>query len=265
MGMKSFAHVINPVKVAAESDLSMAQPVTFETMRRARRYAEGLAKVDQYAVCFPEDAGMVPAEFTLLPYLTRSILDLGKFQCPRKLPMIGDILTRLHVAANAEYMIYTNVDIALMPGFYRAVSLLLDQGYDSLVINRRTIPSAFRGIEDLELMYAQAGEAHPGHDCFVWRREFYPAFELGNICIGSIGVGKAIILNQLATAARFEEFGGLHLTFHLGAERAWRRAEYEDISRFNLGELAALTNSFRARGRLPNHPLVARFTRNLGV
>ena len=40
--MNSIAHIIHPVMVKPPSDLIIAQPVTFETMRIAREFAEGV-------------------------------------------------------------------------------------------------------------------------------------------------------------------------------------------------------------------------------
>ncbi len=77
------------------------------------------------------------------------MLDCGRFAVPRKLPLIKDILGRLYDASDAEYFIYTNVNIGLMPNFYVAVNAIIESGYDAFVINRRTISLRCResGIE----------------------------------------------------------------------------------------------------------------------
>ena len=258
------AHLVNPVMVPPHSDLFLAQPITFETMRRAQAHAPGL-KVELLTAQFAEDRSLVPSGFTRTPDLTRSILDFGRFTRRRRLPLVRDLFDRLHAASQAEYFIYTNVDIALMPHFYLSVAALVDQGYDAFTINRRTIGTTWTRIDDLPLMYAEVGEPHPGHDCFVWRRDAYPQYELAHVCVGTIGAGKAIVLNQLGTASRWREFTDLHLTFHLGADRTWLADDQEDYRAFNVGELRTIVDAYRERGRLPDHPLVERFTRNLGV
>jgi hypothetical protein len=263
--MLRLAHLINPVAVDARSDLFIAQPITFETVRRAAAFASSAVAVDLFTAQFAEDHPVVPADFRRTADLTRSALDFGQFKTRRKLPLVRDLFDRLHAASDADYMIYTNVDIALMPSFYVSVAALIAQGYDAFVINRRTISKAFTRIDELPLMYAQLGEPHPGHDCFVWRRDAYPLYRLANVCIGTIGVGKAILLNQLCTAARWQEFTDLHLTFHLGSDRAWLSDEEDDYRAFNLAELSKIVAAYRDEGRLADHPMVHRFTANLGV
>jgi hypothetical protein len=259
------AHLVNPFAAPPRSELARAQPITFESMRRARDFAGGAARVELFTAEFPEDRVAAPADFGRTPGLTRSILDLGRFDKPRKLPVLRDLLDRLYAASDAEYLAFSNADIALMPHFYTAVARLVRQGFDALAINRRTIPDRFTGVDDLPLMYAELGEPHPGHDCFVWRRDAYPRYRLHDVCVGTIGVGKAMVVNQLCTAARWQEVADLHLTFHLGGDRAWLGADEADYRAFNLRELAKIADGYRAAGSLPDHPLVERFTRNLGV
>lgn len=259
------AHLVNPVSVGPESDLFVAQPITFETMRRARAYAAGEVEVEFFSAQFPEDHRVVPAEFTRTPDLNRSMLDFGEFPNGRKLPLLRDLLERLQAASEADYFIYTNVDIALMPTFYVTVAALLKQGFDSLIINRRTISTEYTRIEDLPLMYAQVGQIHPGRDCFVWRRAVQDRFRMENVCIGSGGVGKVMLVNQVATATRFREIPDFHLTFHLGDDRKWRGAGQDPYLAFNQGELRRVVESYRRDNLLPDHPLIRRFVARKGI
>ena len=50
--MKTLAHIVNPVVVPATSDLRVAQPVTFESMRVARKMAEGRVHIRQLTTCY---------------------------------------------------------------------------------------------------------------------------------------------------------------------------------------------------------------------
>jgi hypothetical protein len=259
------AHLVNPFAAPPGSELARAQPITFETMRRARAFAGAAARVELFTAEFPEDRAVAPADFGRTPELTRSILDLGRFEKRRRLPVLRDLLDRLHAASDADYLVFTNVDIALMPHFYLWVARRVLEGVDALAINRRTISGRFTAVDELPLMYAELGEPHPGHDCFVWRRDAYPRYRLHDVCVGTIGVGKALVVNQLCTGPRWQEVTDAHLTFHLGAERAWLAGDEADYRAFNLGELGKIVSDHRAAGRLPDHPLVARFTRNLGV
>ena len=243
--MLTFAHIVNPVIVPESSDLFVAQPITFETMRRARAAARDVADVTLLSVQFPEDRALVPDDFVSTPDLERSVLDLGDFKIPRKLPFIRDILDRMyHHAPQAEFLIYTNVDIALMPNFYTAIERYVDRGLDALVINRRSIPSLYKGIEDIPLMCAHVGQPHSGYDCFVFRRDLYPQFELGDVFIGAPHVGKVLKINLFCNAKRYKRFKNLHLTFHLGNDQVWRSDRFDDYAKRNEAEFRRIYSHY---------------------
>lgn len=234
--MKRIAHIINPVIVPQTSDLFAAQPVTFETMRTARHFARRRVDVTIFSAQFPEDHPILPAWVKPTPDLDRSILDLGLFKRRRRLPLLKDILDRLYEATEAEYLIYTNVDIALMPDFYLAVDKFIESDLDAFVINRRTIPGRYKSIAEIPLMYSEVGEPHPGYDCFVFRRDAYPGFRLGEVCLGVNWVGMVLILNLACHAKRFREFKDRHLTFHIGNDKVWKSDEHRDYVLHNKGE-----------------------------
>jgi hypothetical protein len=154
--MRTFAHIVNPVVVQPTSDLFLAQPITFETMRVARDFARPRVAVQLLTTQYPEDRSLVPADFTMTPDLERSVLDCASFGRQRKLPLIGDIVSRMYEAApDAEYLVYTNNDIALMPHFYATVDALIDSGYDALVINRVVVTDDYRRLDEIPLMYVE--------------------------------------------------------------------------------------------------------------
>ena len=262
--MRSLAHIVNPVVVPETSDLRVAQPVTFESMRVAKSIAEDRLDIRQLVTCYPEDAEAAPADFESAGLLERSVLDVGTFAEPRKLPLLCDILGRLHAASEgADYLIYTNVDIALMPSFYLTVSGLIDEGFDAFVINRRTISDRYTVTADLPLMYAQAGESHKGHDCFVFRRSAYPSYRLGSVCVGAPWVGRVLLLNLIAFADRFEEFKDLHATFHIGDAQVWQADRFADLARFNRDEASEVMDELERRfGPLASDAVLARYLRN---
>lgn len=236
--MRKFAHIINPVVVKESSDLYAAQPVTFETLRVARKLAQGSVDVTLLSAQYEEDRKVVPDFLRTTPDLTHSVLDFGEFKRKRKFPILKDILDRMYDAApDAEYLVYTNVDIALMPGFYLALDALIGEGFDAFVINRRTITDRYKRVEEIPLMYSESGESHPGHDCFVFRRDAYPGFRLCNVCIGINWVGRALIYNLVCHAQNFKEFKRKHLTFHLGNDKTWKKDEYTDYVAHNKREL----------------------------
>ena len=268
--MKTLLHLVNPLGVTdPASDLGAAQPVTFAAMADARASAVvgGTVDVHPCAVGFPEDRAAFPPGFHALPDLTRSVLDAARFEMPRRLPLLADLLARGVDAADrfgADWIVYTNVDIAPMPDFYTAIAALIDRGHDAFTINRRTIPRDWpNGVSDLPLMRAEAGTPHPGRDCFVFGREAARAFDAGLACIGAQYVGKVLAANQLHAARRYADFENLHLTFHLGDDRRWLSPAQREYGDHNRRELAAVLRRLSASGSTPTHPawteLVRRF------
>lgn len=236
--MRKLAHIINPFIVGEKSDLFFAQPITFETMRVARQFAAGQVEVELFTTQYPEDHAVVPRDFRMTPDLERSVLDLGRFTIKRKLPLIKDILDRLYAASEAEYLIFTNNDIALMPYFYASVNAFIAAGYDAFAINRRIVSDEYRTLAEIPLMYAETGRKHEGHDCFVFRREHYPRYRLGNICVGMPLIGRALVWNLFCFARRFKEFKRRHLTFHLGDPvMKWQKGGQADFVAHNQNEL----------------------------
>jgi hypothetical protein len=204
-------------------------------------------QVDLFSAQYAEDAALVPADFSQTENLTRSILDLSDFREQRKLPLVNDIIRRLYDASDADYFIYTNVDIALMPHFYSAVLTLLHGGHDALVINRRTIPDIYKDTAHIPLMYSMPGKPHGGFDCFVFRRNAFPAFVLGNLCVGVGGVGRLLMVNVLVHAKRFSLIQDAHLTFHIGDDMTWKSDRYSDYTEFNAREARTSLESLDKR------------------
>ncbi|NCF68667.1 MAG: hypothetical protein GWP61_22130 [Chloroflexi bacterium] len=235
--MLRIAHIVNPVLVQPPSDLVVAQPISFEAMRIAKQQAAGRVAVDLLAVGYAEDNPAMPADFQEMPLLTRSVLDVAAFQKQRKLPLLKDILDRLYGGCEAEYLAYTNVDIGLQPHFYLSVQGFIDQGFDAFVINRRTISRKHTRVEELPLMWAEAGDPHRGWDCFVFQRDLYPEFVLGNVCVGATRVGLALLANMVAYGRCFFEIKDAHLTFHIGDERHWKNPAFADYDAHNTREL----------------------------
>lgn len=212
------AHIINPVKAEPGTELAIAQPVTFDTMKVAHDFAAGKVYVDLFAVAYPEDHSVVPSFITRLPDLQRSVLDVGQFSQPRKYPILMDVLRALYNANNADYLIYTNMDIALMPQFYLAVAEILKEGYDALLINRRGISKAYKTVDQVPLMYSDYGKPHPGFDCFIFKRSLLDKIILENICLGVSFSEVALTHNLIAFAEKLKLVDDLHLTFHIGTE-----------------------------------------------
>ncbi len=218
--MISIAHIINPVKAKEGSELFIAQPIVFESMRKAKAFATDVdAKL--FSAQYAEDTEIIPEYFQKSPNLENTIQINGK----KKLPLIKDILSRLYQNSNAEYMIYTNTDIIVLPQFYEVVAKIIEQGYDAFIINRRRIPKIYNSVNDLPFIYSDIGKSHPGFDCFVFKRELFPKFILGEICVGIPFVEATLMHNLFAYAEKCKLFDGLHLTTHIGMDVMPKRDE----------------------------------------
>jgi len=256
------AHIINPVKVDQTSDLYIAQPVTFETMRAAKIFAEGKLEVELLAICYHEDSSIVPDYFIKLEDLGGTILDIIKPEKKRKLPLIKNILDRAYNYSDADYFVYSNVDIAPMPQFYIVIKKIIEQGFDAFVINRRTVTKNYTDIKDILLMCSAVGESHPGFDCFVFRREIYKNFYMGNACVGANWIGRVLITNLIANAKKFKIIDDLHLTFHIGDDRSWKHSDYYDYDRHNEKELYNVLIHFKNNNELV-HPMLEGFLKQV--
>ncbi len=218
-----FSHIINPFLAQEGTDLHLAQPITFESMRRAKETAKGRVEVELLTTQYPEDRKIIPDYFTILADLERSVLDVSAFTRPQKLPLIGDILRRLYEHSEAEYLIFTNIDIGLMPDFYLKVKTFLEAGADALIINRRRVGEQYKTPEDLPKIFKDKGLPHPGFDCFVFHRDIFTKMRLGEVCVGVPFIGITLAYHLFAFASNFKLYDKEHLTFHIGMEIMPRR------------------------------------------
>ncbi|MCO5260564.1 MAG: hypothetical protein M9916_10505 [Crocinitomicaceae bacterium] len=216
--MIQVAHIINPVKVNEFSDLHYAQPITFETMLRARLFSSKKNAIQLYTTQFEEDKSIIPDGFTVLSNLERSVLDVNPALTKRKLPLIADILAKRSEVPDADYLVFTNMDIAVQPYFYDAVFSYIEQGHDAVVINRRRVSDKLRSIEDLPLLYADMGKSHPGFDCFVIKRSLIDQFVMGDVCVGISFLEATLVHNIFSFAENPLFVPDAHLTFHIGMD-----------------------------------------------
>lgn len=228
MGLKHrVAHIVNPFRPPANSDLAYAQPITFETMRLAKEKAKDVMEVELLATTFEEDKNVVPDYFTSTSHLTRSVLDEFNFEKKIKLPFIGDILSKAFNESDAEYIIYTNIDIGLYPDFYLHVNEWLNEGYDALIINRKRIEPLYTKVHELDKIFTQEGKSHPGFDCFVFHRSVFEKMELEKICIGVPFIEITFSQNLFHLSKKFKLMESDRNTFHIGMEIFKNRAPKE--------------------------------------
>lgn len=212
-------HIINPVRVTQSSDLFYAQPITFESMKRAQSFCQEEAEIFLVTTQYEEDLPIIPDYFKILSNLERSILDVHPELKRKKLPLIKDILQKaVEECPLADYIIYTNVDIGLMPHFYDFVIQKIHLGHDAIVINRRRIPNRYFRIEDLPSIYSDLGRSHPGFDCFVIKKSIIEQFILDDICIGISFLEACLVHNIFSFAQNPLFIPDGHLTFHIGMD-----------------------------------------------
>lgn len=226
--MASFAHIINTVSEEENAELFGLQQTTFTSLLKAKKYTPDDIRVDLHVVQLPGGRPAAPAGFVINPGLSRSVNDVAKFRQPRKLPLLKDILDSLYNSTQAEYLVYTNLDICVMPFFYETINEYAKKGHDAFIINRRRIPHSFIN-EKPELSYAEVGRAHPGYDAFVIAREVYSKFVLKDTCIGAPYAGSDLFYNIFCFAKKPALFTDKHLTYHIGMElyKEWAGKEYE--------------------------------------
>lgn len=231
------AHIVNPVPAGYDSDLYSAQPVTFESMRRAAAFAatQGI-DVDLVAVRAGKDEISTPNGFLAAPSAATVVTQRASFRRPRPLPLLDSLLKLGAKASSADWLIYTNADIAVLPHFYTFIAEKIRHGYDALVINRRTVDRERLDISNLNGLYSKIGERHPGFDCFVFRRDLLESFDLGDITVGVHLVGRVLLWNLLTHAKRPLLVDHQHVTFHLGDDNSGKSTGYLDYIEHNTLE-----------------------------
>ncbi|MDX1621250.1 MAG: glycosyltransferase [Nitriliruptorales bacterium] len=233
----SFVHVVNPVPAGFGSDLYSAQPVAFESLRRACSFArDHQVDVRLRAVLAEKDELEIPAGFEAVAERARVVTDAAAFAVPRPLPLLREILTVATDGVEADYVVYTNADIAVLPHFYTFLAEKVREGHDAIVVNRRTIGRSQLSVKNLDSMYTKMGKRHPGYDCFVFRRDLVDEYDLGDVAIGVHLVGRAMLWNVLAFADNPLLVDEDHVTFHLGDDNAGKQADFVDYIDHNTEE-----------------------------
>jgi hypothetical protein len=213
-----FAHIINTVSPADNASLAPVQALTFETLRVACAQAKKKVEVELLSAQFENARGFRPEFIRATSDLKVCAADRKELHTKLKLPLLKEILSKLHEAKDATHFVYTNVDICVMPFFYETIAAYVERGHDAIVINRRRISARYLQQSDLNAMYAEAGKTHTGYDCFVFSRELLDKFMLKDIFIGTPPSGNDLFYNLFTFAKNPVLFAEKHLTFHAGMD-----------------------------------------------
>jgi len=259
------AHIINYVSPGENPALSGIQELTVASFSNAKKYSKEKISIE-HLLCSHKNFPADPVEgFKTLPLLERSIRDVGNFRNEKPLPLLKDILESAYKNSEADYIIYSNSDIGLMPQFYSAIADYINDGHDAFVINRRRIKSTLNKPSDLNKIFSEAGKIHAGYDMFVFKRELFPKFILNDTCLGIPFVGNDLFYNLFCFAEKPVLFTDKHLTFHIGLEllKDWGSAElkkhnykefrkttkalmpYMDITKFPGAEMSFFRRHFK--------------------
>ena len=229
-------HLIPTVGPGISEDLDRAQPVTFASIDRAVRLADPGLDIDVCAVRFADES--IPASYPWLsdlPVLQQSILDLGTFDHPRRLPLMRDVLAAFGDPGDFDLAVLTNADIGVQPLFYELIADLVDRGHDAASITRRTVHPRF-GRSTLAYYSSALGSPHPGHDCLIMKPALIPTF-VGDVALGVRFVARPILWHLMLNAQNFQTFSDLHATFHIGDDRQWVDPRFADFDRHNADEV----------------------------
>ena len=237
--MIKIAHIINVVedREGNPSFLNVAQPITIKSMVKAKKNAPSSCSVELFSVQIArEKQREMPREFNVLPPLIKDIADYCSFPGPVKsVPRIYDILLSLYLHSDAEWFIYTNVDIGVMPRFYNRIVEIINAGFDGSCINRRDIPKKYKGVicsvDTLDEIYKLPGQHHGGKDCFLFRRDVFPKYNFSNMAIGYPPIGTQIRDEVKRHSKKFSWIrNGTtdQQTFHIGKDEEWRKGSQWD-------------------------------------
>lgn len=234
-----FAHIVNPYSTA-NGELDSIQRLTLTMMRRAA--ASTKHEVKLLTAQFSSDRHLIPDGFSPTYDLDRALPEvLHQQKSIPRLPLLADILERAVENTDAEYIIYSNMDIVPVPEFYGGVAALIEKNKcDALIINRRRVDPSL--VSDPDLFIAETGEPHPGYDCFIFHRSLLSSLTLGQVCVGSPGIGFMFAHNLFLFANKCVVSANKHLTLHAGFEivQKWKGKE---AMAFQMKEIRKFINA----------------------
>lgn len=241
----AFVHLFNCYGKSQDGALDNEQRHVLDSMRQAARsYAEEGGGVTFVVTCEDKDEALVPPDFKMRKPIKRRASDLPEFGSLPPLPFLFDVLDAA-VSDNAEpseFVVYTNFDIVLQPFFYRFLHHFLSGGYDSIIVNRRTVDASSVGAPTF-VAQAEVGVAHPGMDCFVFPRAWLDSFARNEAITGVGLVMRSLLYNLVAKSKRLLFLSCTNLTLHYGDDRPWSATNFKAAEEHNADEARRLWQS----------------------
>ena len=224
------AHIVNILEIKPKHEssyLHIAQPVTLKSMLDAKLKSKNPEDIDLIAVKHKDDNIECPEGFRMARDLTRYCYDVfPELPKTRGLPLISDIFHALNQASEADYYVYTNIDIGLFPDFYDFVIDTISNGINGFTINKLTMHKKLNGItldqNNYNLVFNQKGSKHSGFDCFIFPSTKIKSMKLGNVFIGTPPIGTVIKREMQRSIKSFKSLSSnTRKTFHLGNDIFW--------------------------------------------
>lgn len=277
-------HTIKPVDINPRhypSYLHVAQPITLDSMVRAKQVAEEAIpelEIDLHAVLHVDENISLPREFRLDPRITRYIHDVVNVPDTTDLVFLKDILQcslishyyGTEIKNDADWIIYTNVDIGLYPNFYKFIYNRIKDNRAPFCINKRILPKQIEGhgiitVDNYkELVPGLKSDKHPGLDCFVFPTPKKPITALRNIYgpgpfIGTGYIGQ-VFYHWMKRQFSYKQdkpdiLKNEHVTFHLGEDLAWaqkKNSKFEEMNKILSDGMIPDSKSFLRQKKLAN-------------
>lgn len=250
----SFCHIINPFPCPEDSEHGIASRITYESLRiAAEEAAKNGIQIEVNAVVLPGDEIAIKPPAKLAGHLGRTIQDIHPMSPRRLFPLIADILRTGTESSSCDYLIFTNMDIAVQPDFYVQLHEIVEKRFEPgtpFTIYRRNISSHYNSIEQLPEMYREPGQIAYGYDCFVFPKSYVSQLDLGNCCIGAAHFDYLLFIAlDAASGFRTKRINDLPLTFHIGNDIAW--SSQINYIEHNLAESLAAIRRMRRRFDIP--------------
>lgn len=250
----SFCHLINPFPCPEDSEHGIASRITYASLRiAADEAAKRGIQVEINAVVLPGDEIAIKPPAKFAGHLHGTVLDIHPMTPRRPFPLIADILLTGAGSSNCDYLIFTNMDIAVQPDFYVQLLEIIEKRFEPgtpFTVYRRNIPSHYNRIDELPEMYRQTGQIAYGYDCFVFPKSYVSQLDLGHCCIGAAHFDYLLFIAlDVASGFLTQRVNDMPLTFHIGNDIAW--SSQIDYIEHNLTESLAAIQRMRGRVDIP--------------
>lgn len=222
------SHIVNTLDPTG-THLDTAQSITLQSMVEAKDRAPHDVNVRLLSCSHINEEVNLPNEFEEVEHLTRyaheSLPDLPD---GKNLPVLRDILARGMGHTNSEYYIYSNIDISLYSNFYEEVSNYIKNGYESICLNRKTLPEFVNDepvtVSNYKHVLSQSGTHHGGADCFVFASHASnELWRLGDLFLGYPPIGAVTVEWIRDISKNFLWVKDKVCTFHIGDDRPWAK------------------------------------------